>query len=195
MPSAHRWEQGDEIPPHLEAAIFDRTLDVGWRRASYSSITSGLHDQPVVGSEPEQQLTSDEDVPVAPGHVGKRARPPGTARSPCTWPTCPGAHWWARSFTACSSTPSSTSPDLAGVVSVALAEEVAWRNVSLGSTDAVVSGCAPPSRARSGRWWMDRRLRDIARGDRLDELTFEIPLVGGDEAHGELAHRGCGGSL
>ena len=28
VPSAQRWEEGDEIPPYLEAAIFDRTLDI-----------------------------------------------------------------------------------------------------------------------------------------------------------------------
>ena len=50
----------------MEAAAFDRTLDVGWRRSSYSSITRALHEQPNVGSEPEQQLTSDEDGPAVP---------------------------------------------------------------------------------------------------------------------------------
>jgi exodeoxyribonuclease V beta subunit len=31
------------------------------------------------------------------------------------------------------------------------------------------------------------RLRDVARGDRLDELAFELPLVGGDDPTGRLA--------
>jgi exodeoxyribonuclease V beta subunit len=31
-----------------------------------------------------------------------------------------------------------------------------------------------------------RRLRDVARADRLDELEFELPLVGGDEPTGRL---------
>ena len=38
------WSRGH--PPLLEAAVFDRPLDVGWRRSSYSGITSALHEQP-----------------------------------------------------------------------------------------------------------------------------------------------------
>ena len=33
----------------------------------------------------------------------------------------------------------------------------------------------------------DLRLRDVARGDRLDELAFELPLVGGDDPTGRVA--------
>ncbi len=33
----------------------------------------------------------------------------------------------------------------------------------------------------------DLRLRDVAPGERLDELGFELPLVGGDEPRGRLA--------
>jgi exodeoxyribonuclease V beta subunit len=32
----------------------------------------------------------------------------------------------------------------------------------------------------------DRRLRDLARGDRLDELAFELPLAGGETPRGAL---------
>ena len=94
-PSARRWQEGRRRPPLLEAAVFDRTLDVGWRRASYSSITGGLHDQLVVGSEPEHQLTSDEDVPVAAAAAGAAARR-ATTRSPLLLADMPGGAWWAR---------------------------------------------------------------------------------------------------
>ena len=77
-PSTRRWEQNPGTPPELEAASFDRILDVDWGRASYSSITRVLHEQPLVGSEPELQLTSDEDVQGAPvaraGSGGGRRR-------------------------------------------------------------------------------------------------------------------------
>ena len=59
--------------------------------------------------------------------------------------------------------------------------EVTWRNVDLGSPEAVVRGTLRGDRDRpSDRWSDGIRLRDIARADRLDELSFEIPLVGGD---------------
>ena len=71
-------------------------------------------------------------------------------------------------------------PDLAAEVSKALANEVAWRNVNLGDTEVVVSGLCAAIESPLGPMADGRRLRDIARRDRLDELTFEIPLVGGD---------------
>jgi exodeoxyribonuclease V beta subunit len=39
------------------------------------------------------------------------------------------------------------------------------------------------------------RLRDLARGDRLDELEFELPLVGGDDPTGRLTLDAIGGVL
>ena len=50
--------------------------------------------------------------------------------------------------------------------------------------DAVVAGLRPRSRRRSGPPGGGVRLRDIARADRLDELDFELPLVGGDDPIG-----------
>jgi len=180
VPSVQRWEEGDEIPPHLEAAIFDRTLDVGWRRASYSSITSGLHDQPVVGSEPEQPLTSDEDVPMPP--PGRREAGPaaGDGAVSLQLADMPGGALVGTVIHGVFEHTEFDVPDLGAVVSGALAEEVAWRNVNLGSTDEVVSGLCAAIESPLGPMVDGVRLRDIARGDRLDELNFEIPLVGGD---------------
>ena len=55
--------------------------------------------------------------------------------------------------------------------------------------------CGPRSRRRSGRSSAGCRLRDVARADRLDELTFELPLVGGDEPTGELTPGAIGAVL
>ena len=180
VPSAQRWEEGDEIPPYLEAAIFDRTLDIGWRRASYSSITSGLHDQHVVGSEPEQQLTSDEEVPVAPLAWREAGPAAGAGAVALQLADMPGGALVGTVIHGVFEHTEFDVPDLAAVVSAALADEVAWRNVNLGSTDDVVSGLCAAIESPLGPMVDGVRLRDIARGDRLDELNFEIPLVGGD---------------
>ena len=74
----------------------------------------------------------------------------------------------------------------------ALADEVAWRNVNLGDTDEVVSGLCAAIESPLGPMVDGVRLRDIARRDRLDELSFEIPLVGGDAPTAQLARRGRG---
>ena len=75
-----------------------------------------------------------------------------------------------------------TSP---AAVDAALGHELAYYNVDLGRRDDVVRGlCA----AIDARWARPSalRLRDVARGQRLDELGFELPLVGGDHAKARL---------
>ncbi|HEY5384171.1 MAG TPA: UvrD-helicase domain-containing protein [Acidimicrobiales bacterium] len=180
VPSGNRWEEGDEIPPHLEAAVFDRTLDVGWRRASYSSITSGLHDQPAVGSEPEQQLTSDEDVPVV--SLGRSETGPaaGDGAVPLQLADMPGGALVGTVIHGVFEHTEFDVLDLGSEVREALANEVAWRNVHLGDTGEVVSGLCAAIESPLGPMVDGVALRAIARADRLDELTFEIPLVGGD---------------
>jgi exodeoxyribonuclease V beta subunit len=180
LPSTQRWEEGNEVLPHLEAAVFDRTLDIGWRRASYSSMTSALHDQPVVGSEPEQQLTSDEDVPEAP-LVRRDAEPTtGNGAIPLQLADMPGGALVGTVIHGVFENTEFDVPDLASQVRKALAEEVAWRNVNLGNTEEVVSGLCAAIESPLGPMVDDIALCNIARADRLDELTFEIPLVGGD---------------
>ncbi len=51
------WQRAAEPPGGLSARTFDRTLDVEWRRTSYSALTAAAHGvvtaAPAVGSEPE----------------------------------------------------------------------------------------------------------------------------------------------
>ena len=85
-----RWQPDSGAAVDLEAAVFDRSLDVDWRRVSYSSITRALHGEPLIGSEPEEPLTSDEETPVAPWSTvgtgpdedGCRSTPLGLAGMP-----------------------------------------------------------------------------------------------------------------
>ena len=77
-------------------------------------------------------------------------------------------------------------PDLTTQVAGALADQLAWRNVDLGPPEAVVSGLCAAIDCPLGPMVEHARLRDIARRDRLDELTFEIPLVGGDAPTADL---------
>jgi exodeoxyribonuclease V beta subunit len=76
--------------------------------------------------------------------------------------------------------------DLEDEVRRALAEEVAWRNVDLGDAGAVVAGLCTAIELPLGPEVADVRLRDVARRDRLDEMGFELPLVGGDRPTGDL---------
>ncbi len=134
----------------------------------------------MVGSEPEQQLTSDEDVPAAPS--GRRQAGPaaGDGTVPLQLAEMPGGALVGTVIHGVFEHIEFDVPDLASEVTEALDHEVAWRNVDLGSTDQVVSGLCAAIESPLGPMVDGVRLRDLARRNRLDELSFEIPLVGGD---------------
>jgi exodeoxyribonuclease V beta subunit len=72
--------------------------------------------------------------------------------------------------------------ELARTVNLALARGP----VEIGDRATVIAGLRAAIETPLGPLVGGLRLRDIARADRLDELTFELPLVGGDEPTGEL---------
>ncbi len=185
VPSEVRWERDGRTPVDLESAVFDRALDVDWRRVSYSSITRALHGSPLIGSEPEEPLTSDEETPmpswrsVGTGWDELRSIALGLADMPG------GALVGTLVHGALERIDFEVS-DLTTEVAGALEHELAWRNVDLGDRDAVVAGLCSAIESPLGPGVDEVRLRDIARGNRLDELGFEIPLVGGDVPTAEL---------
>jgi exodeoxyribonuclease V beta subunit len=180
-PSADRWEPDGGRAVELEAALFDRVLDLGWRRVSYTGITRALHGPPAIGGEPEEPLTSDEEMPVpswnpvgsGPEEAALRSVAVGLADMPGGALTGTIVHRALERI-------DFVAPDLAAAVARALEDEVAWRNGDLGDRDAVVAGLCAAIESSLGPDVDEVRLRDIARGDRLDELGFEIPLVGGE---------------
>src|SRR5207248_5108448 len=58
--------------------------------------------------------------------------------------------------------------------------------VDVGDPQAAVAGLGAAIETPLGPRLGGIRLRDVARADRLDELDFEFPLVGGDEPTGSL---------
>jgi exodeoxyribonuclease V beta subunit len=72
--------------------------------------------------------------------------------------------------------------DLAAEVDRALQQEEKRRNLDLGNRADVIAGLCGAIESPLGPMVGDVRLRDVARADRLDELGFELPLVGGDAA-------------
>jgi exodeoxyribonuclease V beta subunit len=67
-----------------------------------------------------------------------------------------------------------------------MAEVQGRRATDVGDTEAVATGLAAVLDTPLGPVLGDRRLRQIARADRLDELEFELPLAGGDKPAGLL---------
>ena len=74
--------------------------------------------------------------------------------------------------------------DLDRELAARVAEAQARRRVELGDLDAVVAGLRAAIETPLGPAAGGVRLRDLARADRLDELDFELPLVGGDDPSG-----------
>ena len=177
----------DDAGASCRAARFDRDLDWRWRRTSYSDITAGSYEARVA-SEPEESVVDDEeprDGPAAP--VPDDAAAVAAARRP----VAAGRHAGRRARRHV------RAPRLRGDrlrrprprrrARRARRRRLRRAGASTSATRRRWSpACAPRSRRRSARCSAASALRDIARADRLDELIFELPLVGGDAPTGRL---------
>ncbi len=177
------WSPSLEPPVDLAAARFDRRLDLWWRRTSYTDITAEAHD-PMVASEPERPVLSDEPETATPVVVRGDARLQLERESPL------GAAPVGVDFGTLVHTVLEATDFAATDLDAELAEHVAAaqlrRSLDLGDADQVVQGLRAAISTPLGRIVGGVRLRDIARADRLDELAFELPLAGGDAPTGRL---------
>ena len=168
---------GDGVVVERAVRTFDRTLDLEWRRSSFSSLTADAeHAGPAVASEPEQADRDDEslDPALADG-------PPADVAQ--NWPASPMA-----------GLPAGT---LFGTLVHSVLEEVDFAAADL--DDQLLAACreqlagrpadfAPPELAgalaaviRSPLTADGVALTDFGRRDRLAELVFELPMAGGDD--------------
>ena len=171
----------------LVAARFDRVLDWGWRRTSYSDITAGAHEARVA-SEPEERLVTDEGDAAGPPPVAEDGADADALRAvPSLLADMPvGAHvgtfvhgvFEATDFAA---------PDLEAELGRRIDEVQARRAVDVGDRRRRARRPAAPCiETPLGPLLGGARLRDVARADRLDELDFELPLAGGDVPSGRV---------
>jgi exodeoxyribonuclease V beta subunit len=167
----------------LAAARFDRTLDRTWRRTSFSGITARSH-VPLVGSEHDEAVTVDEraasEVPAAGGPGGAGAG--GSA--PLLLGPMPGGVRVGTALHQVLEQVDFTSPDLESDLRQALAAETHRDLLDLGDLDVVALGLRTAIEAPLGPLAGGLRLRDVRRADRVDEMSFELPLAGGDTAGG-----------
>ena len=195
-PPAARWQRRDRrAPPRLEAARFDRRStpsgDGRRTRASRARCTSS----PPSAASPSERAHLGRGAPAL-----RRVRPEWRRHSwhegdACRRPRA-GRHAGRRAGRdgrpqRLRATRLRRRPTWPPAVARPSTARLTWRNVDLGDDRGgrgrVVHG---HRRRRSGRWSDGVALRDIARRDRLDELGFEIPLVGGDEPVATLHVRG-----
>jgi exodeoxyribonuclease V beta subunit len=160
----------------LEAARFDRVLDLRWRRASYTSITAQAADSLAKGvtSEPEHPGVEDE-----PG--GQEVLPaPAPAAEPVECPLADlpkGAEFGTFVHRVMEQT-DFTAPDFSAAAGT-LATDVDLEVLASGLTAVLATPLAP--------LLPDLVLGHLSRRDRVDEMRFELPLVGGDQPSGQLS--------
>ncbi|HEY1133209.1 MAG TPA: 3'-5' exonuclease, partial [Nocardioides sp.] len=174
-------------PPTLAVRVFDREVDLGWRRTSYSALSAadGASHEPVLPptSEPEVVPRDDEpeDAGAAPSGeaageiVGDRVSPMAHLPVGATFGSLVHAVLEHADLTV---------PDLAAEVAGLVAEHRAWWPVAdldeAALTEAIVAVAASPLGPLAG----DRTLATLPPADSLRELDFELPLAGGDLARG-----------
>jgi exodeoxyribonuclease V beta subunit len=80
-------------------------------------------------------------------------------------------------------------PDIDAELVARIADVQGRRAVDVGPATALAAGLRAVLETPLGPVLGDRRLRDVERRDRLDELGFELPLAGGDRPSGWLTLR------
>ena len=176
------WSPPLEAPVELLAARFDRQLDLRWRRTSYSDITAEAHD-PLVASEPEQPILSDEPETPTPAPAGAPDEPSPELDRLSPFETMPvGVQFGTFVHTVLEATDFAAA-DLGTELARTIAAAGSRRPADLVDPDEAITAV----RAAIETPLIDGlRLRDVTRTDRLDELEFELPLVGGDDPTGRL---------
>jgi exodeoxyribonuclease V beta subunit len=179
------WTAPSREPEQLTAALFGRSLDWRWRRTSYSDITAGTYEARV-GSEPEEPVVTDEPAgetslpsPLGTPQDAEMATPSLLGEMPAGVEVGTLVHRVLEQtdFAAI---------DLDTELNTQLDAAQGRRAVDVGDPDTVVAGLHAAIETPLGPTLDGARLRDIGRADRLDELEFELPLVGGDEPTGWL---------
>lgn len=175
-------------PTALAVAPFDRTFDRRWVRTSYSGLTAAAHEAGWAAT-----ATSDAPAGVAEAtevvEVDERAKvdePPGAEVGPAPddrlsvavpLSEVPGGARVGTLVHEVLEHVDFAAPDLAGALAVAARDAGVHRLVP-GHVDDLVAGLVAALETPLGPG--AEPLRRLVRADRLDELSFDLPLAGGD---------------
>ncbi len=175
------WRPPVPTYPRLGVRGFDRTLDLAWTRTSYSGLTAGLHEEPVphgVTSETEEPGTVDEPEVAAP------AEPGDTPALPSPMAALPKGAAFGTLVHAVLETTDFAAADLRTHL-VEQCEAAGSARYAGIPADELAEALLPALRTPLGPLAGDLRLADLGPHDRLDELAFEMPMLGGDRPSGE----------
>jgi exodeoxyribonuclease V beta subunit len=163
----------------FEARAFDRAVDIEWRRTSYSGLIAAGDDGAGVGagvsSEPE--AAGKDDEPDAPESDVEEPDAPAAASSPMA--DLPMGAAFGSLVHAVLENADPFAPDLRAELLEHVSEQLRWWPVQ-GDPAALAEGLLPLHHTPLGPLAGGLTLGEIGLPDRLRELTFELPLNGGD---------------
>ncbi len=191
--------------PELSLREFTREIDVLWRRTSYSALTaSGSHiSRPLLQSEPEIGISDDEQLAAGSWNNRTDQRrtgdcvPTQVAKDPVvTAPNLASPMQNLPKGTAFGTLvhavfehvdPLATdcAGDLAAELLIHCVEQLRRFPIGVSAEDLVLA-LLPVYSTSLGPLASDITLAQISTSDRLAELTFEMPLTGGERPQGEL---------
>ncbi|HEY0240527.1 MAG TPA: UvrD-helicase domain-containing protein [Friedmanniella sp.] len=203
----------------LGVRTFDRALDLAWRRTSYSALTAAAHGLDLtaagVSSEPEPGREDDEtptereldaeaerdaelevvratELTTGPralaGSVSPTGADPWDAVSPMAG--LPSGADFGTAVHAVLEEVDPGSANLAAAVREVCGGLLARTGATGMTAEQLTDGLLPAFATPLGPLVGDRALADVPLRDRLAELTFELPLAGGDDPTSAELHLG-----
>ena len=182
----------DRPAPELAVRRFDRGIDRAWRRTSYSALTAVAHDAPTAhgpATAPEHDDRGLEDERMPADVVAERSATGGDDALeqvlrdvPSPFGDLGGGARFGTLVHGVLEDVDFTAGDLRSALRHALAQQYLGGHERL-DTEALLDGLVAAVETPLGPLAGGRALRQIPPGDRLDELHFELPLVGGDTPH------------
>ncbi len=171
-------------PVPLAVRRFDREVDLAWRRTSYSALSHvEIAASPAVASEPEDRAKDDEEVenvPAVPAGGPAASEPVRDVASPMAG--LPVGATFGSLVHAVLEHADPAAADFRAELLGHIDEQRVWWPVDLDReelADALLAVCSTPILPGS-----EATLSSIGLRDRLRELSFELPLSGGDAAPG-----------
>ncbi|MDE3205254.1 MAG: exodeoxyribonuclease V, partial [Acidobacteriota bacterium] len=197
---------GRGVQSPLSIARFTRDLDLRWRRSSYSSVTESAHsraaairraDRPAPApTEPEHGGVADEPDPdpgrATPAEPSPRSAGPGSWGSPLAGlPAGPAVGTFVHRVL---ERADFAAGDLRAELVAAVAD-CARRGGAPTDPVVLVDGLQAALSTPLGPGAGGAPLAGTERGDRIDELGFELPLAGGDRPRGQVRPADIGAVL
>ena len=170
-------EPTPESPPPMDVRHFDRAVDADWRRTSYSGLIRAEAPLPGVTSEREETVLDDEPEPV--DETVETTAPEVDAALASPMADLPAGADFGSLVHAVLEHADPEAPDLLAELRSHAAEQLRWWPVAV-DPETLAEALVPLHHTPLGPLMPGLTLADLPLADRLRELDFEFPLVGGD---------------